>query len=34
VPDLGTLRLSFAAPDVVQIQEGIERLAKAFAQAS
>ena len=33
-PDLGTLRLSFAAPDVGQIQEGIERLARAFAQAS
>lgn len=33
-PDLGTLRLSFAAPDVRQIQEGIERLTKAFAQAS
>ena len=33
-PDLGTLRLSFAAPDVGQIQEGIKRLARAFAQAS
>lgn len=33
-PDLGTLRLSFAAPDVGQIQEGIKRLTRAFAQAS
>lgn len=33
-PDLGTLRLSYAAPDVAQIQEGIQRLTQAFAQAS
>lgn len=33
-PDLGTLRLSYAAPDVAQIKEGIQRLTQAFAQAS
>lgn len=32
--DLGTLRLSYAAPDVAQIKEGIGRLTKAFTQAS
>lgn len=31
-PDFGTLRLSYAAPDVAQIREGIVRLTKAFAQ--
>ncbi|SFB77684.1 DNA-binding transcriptional regulator, MocR family, contains an aminotransferase domain [Polaromonas sp. OV174] len=33
-PDLGTLRLSYAAPDVEQIREGVARLTKAFDQAS
>lgn len=33
-PDLGTLRLSYAAPDVEQIREGVARLAKAFEQSS
>ena len=33
-PDLGTLRLSYAAPDVAQIKEGVQRLTQAFAQAS
>ncbi len=33
-PDFGTLRLSYAAPDVAQIREGIVRLTKAFAQVS
>lgn len=32
-PDFGTLRLSYAAPDVAQINEGVLRLAKAFDQA-
>lgn len=31
-PDLGTLRLSYAAPDVAQIGEGVARLSRAFAQ--
>jgi 2-aminoadipate transaminase len=31
-PDLRTLRLSYAAPDVAQIGEGVARLAKAFEQ--
>jgi DNA-binding transcriptional MocR family regulator len=33
-PDTGTLRLSYAAPDVTQIREGVARFAKAFHQAS
>lgn len=33
-PDLGTLRLSYAAPDVTQIGEGVARLTQAFDQAS
>ena len=33
-PDFGTLRLSYAAPDVVQIEEGVSRLTKAFEQAT
>ena len=33
-PDFGTLRLSYAAPDVAQIQEGVSRLTKAFDHAT
>ena len=31
--DLHSMRLSFAAPDVAQIEQAVERLAQAFAKA-
>ena len=31
--DIHSMRLSFAAPDVAQIEQAVDRLAQAFSQA-